>query len=614
MAVIGAQGRVLSLFGRVRVRGGRFARARKFRESGAGGEVRAHGASGARVLWIELAVPHAEKRDKVGGTVDLAGKYRLIAELGQGGMATVYLAVSLGTSGFRKLAVVKLIRPQYASDPDLIQMFLDEARLCARLNHPNIVQTYDVGVDDGQYLMAMEYLDGVSLHTAVARLGKTGVRFPFALRAQALMEVLEGLRYAHELTDYDGKSLAIVHRDVTPHNIFITYDGQVKLLDFGIAKAATSSVQTATGVIKGKLTYMAPEQAMCETIDARADLYAVGVMLWEAVTGRRRWPAGLSDAAVFTRVASGEIPEAPNAAAVGLPPEVDHIVLKALAPKRDERYQTAAEMRAELDPVLRALGGASLRDLGTLLQTAFAEDRKRIRQVIEDQFKAMDSGRPTPPSSNLPTVHPPRGTDSALHESLGDSDVGAASDGGFPDSARKTGSDGTGITGVVTHTGDRKATFSVFRWRVLVAAVGVVMVAIAATVGTRVLSRRAPDSASNAAEQTAAAARAPAPTLSAPQPPSSPVAPPTSEPNFVRDPAPAVASGGTPAGTARRPEGAGHWTHRPTAGHAPQPEATPPEPTSAPPPAPTQSPDEVPNVYPRPTKPKVNLERDNPWP
>ncbi|HXX66989.1 MAG TPA: serine/threonine-protein kinase [Polyangiaceae bacterium] len=550
--------------------------------------------------------------------MDLAGKYRLIAELGQGGMATVYLAVSLGTSGFRKLAVVKLIRPQYASDPDLIQMFLDEARLCARLNHPNIVQTYDVGVDDGQYLMAMEYLDGVSLHTAVARLAKTGAPFPFALRAQALMEVLEGLRYAHELKDYDGKSLAIVHRDVTPHNIFITYDGQVKLLDFGIAKAATSSVQTATGVIKGKLTYMAPEQAMCDTIDARADLYAVGVMLWEAVTGRRRWPAGLSDAAVFTRVASGEPPECPESASVGLPPDVDRIVLKALAPKREDRYQTAAEMRADLDPVVRALGGTSLRDLGNLLQTAFAEDRKRIRQVIEDQFKAMDSGRPTPPSSNLPTVHPPRGTDSALHESLGDSDIERASRGGeaeaFPDNARKTGSDGTGITGVVTHTGDRKAAFSLFRWRVLVAAVGVVTVAIVATVGTRVLSHHGSDPTANGVVQTPAAAAAPGPATPAIAP--TPAAP-APESTVARD-APAVASGGGPVGTTRRTDGPSHgaWTHRPPGGHGvnqAEPTATA-EATAAPTTSPTQAPDEVPSLYGRPAKPKVNLERDNPWP
>ena len=210
---------------------------------------------------IEVGMEEVLSLDRDEGAKNLAGRYRLIAELGQGGMATVYLAVSVGTPGFRKLAVVKLLRPEIAVDQEFVQMFLDEARLCARLSHPNIVQTYDVGVDEVGHLMAMEYLDGVSLHAAASKLGKTGGPLTFSMQARVLLDVLEGLRYAHELKDYDGRSLDIVHRDVTPHNIFVTFDGQVKLLDFGIAKAATSSVKTATGVIKGKLTYMAPEQA-----------------------------------------------------------------------------------------------------------------------------------------------------------------------------------------------------------------------------------------------------------------------------------------------------------------------------------------------------------------
>src|SRR5580658_7166522 len=347
--------------------------------------------------------------------VDLAGKYRLIAELGQGGVATVYLAVSIGKSGFRKLAVVKLIRPQFASDPDLIEMFLDEARLSARLNHPNVVQTYDVGVDDHRHFMAMEYLDGVSFNAAISRLTRQSGPVGFELRARVLLGVLEGLRYAHELKDYDGAPLRIVHRDVTPHNIFVTYDGQVKLLDFGIAKASTSSVQTATGVIKGKLTYMAPEQALSDPVDAGADLYAVGVMLWEALTGRRRFPADLSDVAMFTRAASGEVPEAPNAAALGLPAELDTIILRALEPKRENRYPTAAELHADLDAALRKIEPVSLRQLGTMLSTAFTNERQHLRQVVEEQFRNMDSGRPTEVASGpaeLPTVHPPRGTGS----------------------------------------------------------------------------------------------------------------------------------------------------------------------------------------------------------
>ncbi len=569
--------------------------------------------------------------------MDLAGKYRLIAELGQGGMATVYLAVALGSSGFRKLAVVKLIRPQYASDPDLIQMFLDEARLCARLNHPNIVQTYDVGVDDGQYLMAMEYLDGVSLYTAVQRLTKTGVPFPFPIRARILSEVLEGLRYAHELQDYDGKRLDIVHRDVTPHNIFVTYDGQVKLLDFGIAKAATSSVQTATGVIKGKLTYMAPEQAMCDKIDARADLYAVGVMLWEALTGRRRWPAGLSDAAVFTRVASGEMPERTDAAALGFPAEIDDIVLKALAPKPEDRFQTAAEMRGALDGVLAKIESASLRDLGTMLSSVFSEDRKRVRNVIEAQFRAMESGRPTPPSLSLPTVHPPRGTDSAFQEDWSTLDPPGASDGAAaaavepPRSERSSKTGLTGVTDDVPRTTDARRIELRSRARMAtVGLLGATAIAGIAVLGTRAMSSHPANSGApepHAPTQAAAGAARPAAPGAMTAAVSAPGA--TAAATLVSPPVAATPSAEPPnaSGVARRSEslhagsaslpGAGRHEATRAAPGAHPPVATEPPTASvdASGAAAAPSATEAPNVFRSPTtKPKVSLERDNPWP
>ena len=348
---------------------------------------------------------HAGYRDDERRAAGLGGgNYRLIAELGQGGMATVYLAVVLGSSGFRKLAVVKVLRPEFVVDPEFIQMFLDEARLSARLNHPNIVQTYDVWEGQGQHMMAMEYLDGVSLQLATARLAKAGTPMEFGFRATVLLDVLEGLRYAHELSDYDGRPLNIVHRDVTPHNIFVTYDGQAKLLDFGIAKAATSSVRTATGVIKGKITYMSPEQAVGDAVDARTDLFAVGVMLWEAVTGRRRWPAGISEPALFTKLVSGELPERPGAASRGYPAELDDIVMRAIAPNREDRFPTAAEFRDALQSALRGLGPVSLRDLGTVLGKTFAVERQRLRTVIEEQFRLMDSGNPPPDTHALPSV------------------------------------------------------------------------------------------------------------------------------------------------------------------------------------------------------------------
>jgi serine/threonine-protein kinase len=349
----------------------------------------------------------ASPLSEVGGTTNLVGKYRLIASLGQGGMATVYLAVVMGNSGFRKLAVVKLLRPEIAVDTEFVSMFLDEARLCARLSHPNIVHTYDVGVDKLGHLLAMEYLDGVSYHAAISKLSKGGGPLKFPMHAKILLEVLEGLRYAHDLRDYDGQSLQIVHRDVTPQNIFLTYNGTVKLLDFGIAKTAASSVNTATGVIKGKLTYMAPEQARGDPVDARTDLYAVGVMLWEAIAGRRRWPTGLSQPALFLRLATGEAPEPPGAAAQGYPAELDAIALKSLSPKPEERFQTAAEFSAALEQVMHKMDPVSLRDLGTMLSDSFAQGRERMRSAIEEQFRTIDQGGPPSAPHQIPVVASP---------------------------------------------------------------------------------------------------------------------------------------------------------------------------------------------------------------
>src|SRR5689334_3257328 len=187
------------------------------------------------------------------------GKYRLIAELGHGGMAEVYLAVVRGPAGFNKLVVVKQIRPQLAEDPEFLAMFLDEARLAARLSHPNVVQTNEVGQEGERHFLAMEYLDGQPLSRINQRLGPKG-GLPLVMHLRVIADLLGGLHYAHELSDYDGTPLGVVHRDVTPHNIFITYDGVVKVVDFGIAKARDALTLTKVGIIKGKIAYMAPEQ------------------------------------------------------------------------------------------------------------------------------------------------------------------------------------------------------------------------------------------------------------------------------------------------------------------------------------------------------------------
>lgn len=322
-------------------------------------------------------------------------KYRVIAELGRGGMATVYLAVASGMSSFRKLCVLKRLRSDFALDAEFLEMFLEEARLAARLNHPNVIHTYEVGQDRDGYFIAMEYLDGVSLQAIIAKSGYNG-RFTFGHFLRVFIDALAGLDYAANLTDYDGTALKIVHRDVSPHNLAVTFDGQSKLLDFGIAKAANSSIETKTGVVKGKVTYMAPEQAMSHDVDTTADIYAVGVMLWETVAGKRRWYKQTGPA-VLQQLIENAAPMSPNAAARGLPVQLDAICLKALAHDPRQRYQTAAEFANDLEeiwPLLTASGGkrVTAKEVGVLTSELFAEDRERRRSIVDKQLKLLEKG------------------------------------------------------------------------------------------------------------------------------------------------------------------------------------------------------------------------------
>jgi serine/threonine-protein kinase len=350
------------------------------------------------------------------------GKYRLIAELGHGGMAEVFLAIASGPAGFNKLVVLKQIREQLAEDPEFLAMFLDEARLAARLNHPNVVQTNEVGEDGRRYFIAMEYLEGQPLNRVVQRLAKDG-RLTLAMHVRILIDALAGLHYAHELTDFDGTSLQVVHRDATPHNIFVTYAGQVKVVDFGIAKALGSSAETRTGVFKGKISYMAPEQALGEKVDRRADVFAVGIMLWEALAGRRPFK-GHNDVVILQKLVAGEIPS-PGTVREDIPELLEAICMKALAHDREERFATAEDMQRALEAALEKLGERpQLRAVGDLVTKAFADERLRIRGVIEAQMASIrTSGEfPTPEITSsrslaraLPRIDAPPTESSSLH-------------------------------------------------------------------------------------------------------------------------------------------------------------------------------------------------------
>ncbi|MFO0761870.1 MAG: serine/threonine-protein kinase [Byssovorax sp.] len=317
---------------------------------------------------------------------DRVGKYRIIAKLGQGGMATVFLSVVPGPAGVNKLLVIKTLKEDMAGDADFLQMFLNEARLAARLNHANVVQTYEIGFEAGIHFLAMDYLDGQSLHAVLRKATRQGL--PLDIHLRILSDVLLGLEYAHTLTDFDGTPLAIVHRDVSPQNVFITYDGQVKLVDFGIAKAAGASTTTQSGVFKGKLAYVAPEQAGGEPVDARADLFSVGVMIWEAIAGQR-FAQGDGQTAMLGRRLSGNEPRIRQVVPT-VDPELADICDKAMAHRPEHRYLSARELHQALEGYLERSGRrVANRDVGDYLSQLFAEERGRIRQIIDEQMKRV---------------------------------------------------------------------------------------------------------------------------------------------------------------------------------------------------------------------------------
>jgi len=345
------------------------------------------------------------------------GKYQLLAQLGEGGMAEVFLAVLAGPpgSGFSKLTVVKKLRGNYEDDPEFINMLLDEASIAARLNHPNIVQTLEVGDVDGKYFIAMEYLDGQSFHRVQNR--------GWARRAQApkdagaatltkdmelvvLLDVLAALHHAHELADYDGTPFSLVHRDVTPHNIFVTYEGQVKLVDFGIAKAAGRGPETRHGVIKGKMRYMAPEQALAKPVDRRADVFAAGVLLWESLTGQRRWK-DQSEVTIMHALLAGDVYRPTTAVEPTTPPELDAMCKKALASDPADRYQTADEMRRELERYLVASGklAEARAQLSPVVTSLFADKRAELKAVVEKRLSIVRSSPGSEVTPMMLTLH-----------------------------------------------------------------------------------------------------------------------------------------------------------------------------------------------------------------
>ncbi len=343
------------------------------------------------------------------------GRYQLLAKLGRGGMAEVFLAVAAGPSGFRKLVVIKRLHEHLEDEPEIIEMFLDEARIAARLNHPNLIQTYEVGRVESRHFIAMEYLEGVSLDRLLARVQELGRPVAAAVAARILIDVLDGLAHAHDLRDFDGSPLHVVHRDVSPHNVFVAWDGTVKVIDFGIAKADNSSVHSSPGTIKGKSSYIAPEQAMSKDVDARADLWSAGVILWEALAGKRLFKS-INDVATLREALSARIPPV-REIVPETPPELDAIVALALQREVEARYRSAADMKDDLEGFLRGEGATVGREeIASLLEQLLGEERERQRALLAICVGGdrVVSGATATPATAAPSEAPPSSTSTEL--------------------------------------------------------------------------------------------------------------------------------------------------------------------------------------------------------
>ncbi|MDO8644619.1 MAG: serine/threonine-protein kinase [bacterium] len=280
------------------------------------------------------------------------GRYSLLEKIALGGMAEIFLAKLVGVAGFEKKVAIKRILPHWSQNHEFIRMLIDEAKIAVSLTHPNIVSVYELGKEGEHYYIAMEYVEGIDLRRLFRRCQEIQRDVPFPLAVWIIGQVLKGLQYAHKREDAEQKSLQIVHRDVSPQNILLSFDGQVKVADFGIARAANRSSETATGTLKGKFSYMSPEQAGQEALDARTDLFSTGILLYELLT-RRRLFSRPSDISSLEAVRRAEVSLPEN---ILLPSSLKKILLKSLARKKEDRFQEAGEFLKNLEEWLLKKG------------------------------------------------------------------------------------------------------------------------------------------------------------------------------------------------------------------------------------------------------------------
>jgi serine/threonine protein kinase len=343
------------------------------------------------------------------------GKYHLVQKLAEGGMAEIFLAKQLGAQGFERDVVVKCMLEHFSSSGEFVEMFLDEARVAARLFHPNIVQITDLGVADGRYFICMEYLPGEDLQRIIDRCSQRGTPIPISIAAKIIQAACEGLEFAHSYQE-GGRPAQLVHRDVSPSNIIVTYQGHVKVLDFGIAKASSKLVQTQPGTVKGKLGYMSPEQARGEPLDARCDVFSLGITLHELLTGRRVFEKD-SEVSVLMAMISQPIPP-PSSIRADVPPAIDAVVMRAVEKDRRRRYPSAAAMREDLDRFLTgSVSAPGISQLSAFMLGLFGPEQAARRMQIPTLKELASKGYVIPPDDR---ADPATGFERTMVRSLED--------------------------------------------------------------------------------------------------------------------------------------------------------------------------------------------------
>jgi eukaryotic-like serine/threonine-protein kinase len=360
------------------------------------------------------------------------GKYQLLKTIAKGGMAEIHIAKRAIGERAERLIVIKKLRSDLKSNRGFVHLFLNEARIAARLMHSNVVQMYDLGYADGDYFIAMEYIHGEDLYQIAKIFRKEKKKFPLHHALSIIIQTCMGLHYAHTKTDVLGRPLNIVHCDISPQNIVISFQGDVKVVDFGVAKAASRfEKKEKKGTLKGKLPYMSPEQILGKPLDARTDVYATGIVLWELVTGQRRY-GNMEEIHILRDIVEGSVPP-PNRWNPDLPEDVDAVIMKALMKDPDARFQSAAQMQASLENVVQKTGLTSTPvQLGSMLQRVFADRLDAVKRIEQAQadgelksglfsnvpVESLDNADFAEVSSEIPVpFHPPVSLPESEHES-----------------------------------------------------------------------------------------------------------------------------------------------------------------------------------------------------